>query len=102
MEQYEVMKEHAILGPFNINEIVEFVQSGLILKRDYAYNIGEPDKFQTIKQILEQHSRNVSIEHKGNLYTQLKDIGSELIIPPIIFTKTPGKTDKILFMLTLF
>ena len=39
MEQYEIMKEDTILGPFNINEIAEFVHSGLILKRDYAYNV---------------------------------------------------------------
>lgn len=101
MELYEVMKEDSILGPFNIDEIVEFVQSGLILKRDYAYNIGDPDNFKTIKQILEQHSRNVTVEHKGNLISQLKDIGSELIIPPIVFTKTPWKTDKRLFILAL-
>ena len=48
MEQYEVMKEDAILGPFNIDEIAEFVHSGLILKRDYAYNIEYPDSFRTV------------------------------------------------------
>lgn len=48
MEQYEVMKEDVILGPFNIDEIAEFVHSGLILKRDYAYNVEYPDSFRTV------------------------------------------------------
>ena len=36
MQKYEVMKENTILGPFDINQIAEFVRAGLILKRDYA------------------------------------------------------------------
>ena len=34
MSRYEIMKEDAILGPFDINEIAEFVSSGLILKKE--------------------------------------------------------------------
>lgn len=48
MTKYEVMKEDAILGPFDINQIEEFVRAGLILKRDYAYDIEYPDSFRTV------------------------------------------------------
>lgn len=59
MEQYEVMKDDVILGPFNIDEIVEFVRSGLILKRDYAYNIEYPDSFRTVDFFLERHGKKL-------------------------------------------
>ena len=99
--QYEVMKEDAILGPFNIDEIAEFVHSGLILKRDYAYDIEHPDNFRTVAFFLEIHGKEVSIEHKGNIFSQIKEIGQDLILPPTIFTKEPWKKDKQLFILSL-
>ena len=101
MEQYEIMKEDAILGPFNIDEIAEFVHSGLILKRDYAYDIEDPDRFRTVEFFLERHGKKVSIEHKGNIFSQLKEIGQELILPSVIFTKGPWKKNKQLFILSI-
>lgn len=95
------MKEDTILGPFDINEIAEFVHSGLILKRDYAYDIQNPDTFQNVDYFLKQHGVTVSVEHKGGLVTQIKAIGQELIIPPKIFTKEPWQKDKKLFILAL-
>ena len=86
---YEVMKDDAILGPFNIVEIAEFVHSGLVLKRDYAYSLENPDKFKTVDFFLKKHGKNVSVEHKGNIFSQIKEIGKELIIPYTIFTKEP-------------
>ena len=101
MDRYEVMKEDAILGPFTIDEIAEFVHSGLILKRDYAYNIEYPDSFRTVDFFLKKHGKMVAVEHKGNIVSQIKNIGQELIFPSIIFTKEPWKKDKQLFFLSL-
>lgn len=101
MDRYEVMKEDAILGPFTIDEIAEFVHSGLILKRDYAYNIEYPDSFRTVDFFLKEHGKVISVEHKGNLFSQIKEIGQELILPYTIFTKEPWKRDSKLFVLAL-
>ena len=101
MEQYEVMKEDAILGPFNIDEIAEFVHSGLILKRDYAYSLENPDDFRTVDFFLRKHEKKVTIEHRGNIFFQIKEIGKELIFPATIFTKEPWKKDRKLFILSL-
>lgn len=101
MELYEVMKEDAILGPFNIDEIAEFVHSGLILKRDYAYNIEYPNSFGTVDFFLKRHGKKVTIEHKGNIFSQIKEIGRELILPSSIFSKEPWKKDGRLFTLSL-
>ena len=101
MEQYEVMKEDTILGPFNIEDIAEFVHSGLILKRDYAYSLENPDKFKTVDFFLKKHGKKVNVEHKGNIFSQIKEIGKELIIPSTVFTKEPWRKDRKLFILSL-
>lgn len=101
MELYEVMKEDTILGPFTIDEIGEFVHSGLILRRDYAYNIANPDDFKNVDYFLKANGRKVAVEHKGNMFSQIKEIGQELILPVTIFTKEPWKKDRQLFTLSL-
>lgn len=101
MNRYEIMKEDAILGPFTIDEIAEFVHSGLILKRDYAYDIQYPDSFRTVEFFMKQNGRPISIEHKGGVLSQIKEIGQELILPSKTFTKEPWQTDRKLFVLAI-
>ena len=101
MTKYEVMKEDAILGPFDINQIEEFVRAGLILKRDYAYDIEYPDCFRTVEFFMKQNGKTPIVEHKGNVFSQIKEIGQELILPAKTFSKEPWRTDKKLFVLAL-
>jgi RsiW-degrading membrane proteinase PrsW (M82 family) len=101
MHYYEVMKEDAILGPFDIDQIQEFVRTGLILKRDIAYDINCLDEFRSVEYFMNLHGKSLSVEHKGGLTRQLKDLGRELILPPVIFTKEPWRQDKRLFILAL-
>jgi len=95
------MKEDAILGPFDINEIEEFVKSGLILKRDYAYDVQYPDSFRTVEFFMKRHGKTVSVEHKGNVFSQIQELGQELILPSKTFSKEPWRTDRKLFVLAL-
>ncbi|MEZ3591329.1 MAG: PrsW family intramembrane metalloprotease [Muribaculaceae bacterium] len=101
MSRYEIMKEDAILGPFDINEIEEFVKSGLILKRDYAYDVQYPDSFRTVEFFMKRHGKTVSVEHKGNVFSQIQELGQELILPSKTFSKEPWRTDRKLFVLAL-
>lgn len=101
MPRYEIMKEDTILGPFEIDQIVEFVRAGLILKRDYAYDISYPDSFRTVDFFLKQHGKSVSVEHKGNILSQIQEIGQDLILPSKTFSKEPWRTDRKLFVLAL-
>ncbi len=101
MPRYEIMKEDAILGPFDINEIEEFVKSGLILKRDYAYDVQYPDSFRTVEFFMKRHGKTVSVEHKGNVFSQIQELGQELILPSKTFSKEPWRTDRKLFVLAL-
>lgn len=101
MARYEIMKEDTILGPFDIDQISEFVRAGLILKRDYAYDINYPDSFRTVEFFMKQHGRPISVEHKGDVFSQIKELGQELILPSKTFTKEPWQTDRKLFILAL-
>lgn len=101
MVRYEIMKEDTILGPFTIDEIAEFIHSGLILKRDYAYDIQFPDNFRTVEFFMKKHGKPISVEHKGSIFAQIGEIGQELILPSKIFTKEPWQTDRKLFVLAL-
>jgi RsiW-degrading membrane proteinase PrsW (M82 family) len=101
MARYEIMKEDAILGPFDIDQISEFVRAGLILKRDYAYDINYPNSFRTVEFFMKQHGKPISIEHKGSVFSQIKELGQELILPSKTFTKEPWQTDRKLFILAL-
>ena len=101
MPRYEIMKEDAILGPFDINQIDEFVRAGLILKRDYAYDIEYPDSFRTVEFFMKRHGKTISVEHKGNLFSQIQELGQELILPSKTFSKEPWRTDRKLFVLAL-
>ena len=101
MPRYEIMKEDTILGPFDINQIDEFVHAGLILKRDCAYDIECPDSFHTVEFYLKRHGKTISIEHKGNILSQIQELGHELILPSKTFSKEPWETDQKLFVLAL-
>lgn len=101
MTKYEIMKEDTILGPFDINQIEEFVRAGLILKKDYAYDIQYPDSFRTVEFFMKQNGKTISIEHKGGVFSQIKELGQELILPSKTFTNEPWRTDRKLFVLAL-
>lgn len=101
MARYEIMKEDAILGPFDIDQIGEFVRAGLILKRDYAYDVQYPDSFRTVEFFMKRHGKTVCVEHKGNVFSQIQELGQELILPSKTFSKEPWRTDRKLFVLAL-
>lgn len=101
MARYEIMKEDTILGPFDINQIQEFVRAGLVLKRDYAYDIQYPDSFRTVEFFMKQHGKTISVEHKGSVFSQIRELGQELILPSKTFSKEPWRTDRKLFVLAL-
>ena len=68
------MKEDAILGPFDINQIEEFVRAGLILKRDYAYDIEYPDCFRTVEFFMKQNGKHLLLNIKGMYSRKLKKL----------------------------
>ena len=98
---YYVFKEDGLLGPFNINDIRSFVHSGLVLKRDLAFRADTPNIEKKVEEILSEKGMSTKVEHRGNLFEQIKSIGTELILPHSVFTKEPWEKDSRLFILAL-
>ena len=101
MRKYCVFKDEELLGPFTLEELQEFVQSGLILTRDIAFSIDYPDDEKSVESFLKMNGLSCKVEHKGSLLKQISDIGKELILPPMTFSKSPWKQDNKLFILSL-
>lgn len=100
-EGYYVFKEDGLLGPFSINDIRSFVNSGLVLKRDLAFRADTPNVEKRVEEILSEKGMSTKVEHRGNLFEQIKSIGTELILPHTVFTKEPWQKDSRLFILAL-
>ena len=100
-EAYYVFKEDGLLGPFSINDIRSFVHSGLVLKRDLAFRADTPNVEKRVEEILSEKGMSTKVEHRGNLFEQIKSIGTELILPHSVFTKEPWEKDSRLFILAL-
>ena len=101
MALYVIIKGGDNLGPFALNDIQEFVKAGLVLKRDRVFEISDSTRQYTVNEILKANDANVQVEHKGNLFTQLKEIGSELILPEHVFRHGEWRRDKKLLILSI-
>ena len=100
-DKYYVFKEDELLGPFRINDIQSFVHSGLVLKRDLAFRSDTPNVEKKVGDILSEKGMSTKVEHRGNLFEQIRSIGSELILPHSVFSKEPWQKDSRLFILAL-
>ena len=100
-EAYYVFKEEGLLGPFNIYDIRSFLHSGLVLKRDLAFRADTPNVEKSVEKILSEKGMSTKVEHRGNLFEQMRSIGTELILPHSVFTKEPWEKDSRLFILAL-
>ena len=101
MALYVIIKGGENFGPFALNDIQEFVKAGLVLKRDRVFEIADSTRIYTVNELLKANDANIQVEHRGNLFTQLKDIGSELIFPEHVFSNGEWKHDKTLLILSI-
>lgn len=81
--------------------LVRYVSNGQILKCDIAYDKNQPNFIKTVGYFLKKERRRVKIPHKGNVFSQLKDIGSELIFPKNLISKHHWVVDKRLIVLAV-
>lgn len=98
---YYVYKGEGLLGPFTVEDMQAFVHSGLLLARDISFKADDSGNERRVKDFLTQAGLSCKVEHRGSLFSQIKSIGKELILPPSIFTKEPWKSDNRLFILSL-
>lgn len=75
-----VIRNNQQYGPYDEYTLLSYVNNGQILKQDRAIEAGG-NKVHTVTFYLKQARLKPQIENKGNIFSQLSAIGSELIFP---------------------
>jgi len=78
-----------------------YIEDGKILLCDKAYFENTPNIILTAGWLLQRVNLKPKVKHKGNLFSQIKDIGRELIIPNDVFSRKQLLKDKRLLLLAL-
>lgn len=98
---YCVVRNSQQYGPYDNAILKSYVEDGRILLCDKAYYLTSPSDIKTVRQILKESGLKVKIQEKGNVFSQLKLVGKELIIPDYIFSKKSLLSDKRLLILAI-
>lgn len=95
-----VIRNNQWYGPYDEQTLLEYVNDGKLLKQDIAIEDGGTVR-QTVGYYLNRCGMKPRIANKGNIFSQIGAIGSELIFPrKEIFTKE-FMSDQRLFILLL-
>jgi RsiW-degrading membrane proteinase PrsW (M82 family) len=98
---YYIIRNNQTFGPYSIDALSVYVESGKILKCDKAYPVSDPKDIQPVSYFLKSNGRRIKIKHKGSIFQQLKDIGPELIILKQVFSRKEIMKDSRLLWLAL-
>ena len=78
--QISIIRNNQQYGPYDERTLLTYVNSGQILLHDKAIAVGESQE-QTVKYYLKRVNLKVNIKDKGNILSQIKAIGGELLFP---------------------
>lgn len=95
-----ILRNNQQYGPYTEQTLLSYVENGQILLQDRAIKDNNPE-VKTVGCFLREARLSVHLKHQGNLLTQLKDIGAELIIPRSSFATKQWLSDKRLLTLAL-
>ena len=98
---YYVIRNNQQYGPYSVDALRQYVEAGQLLYHDQACDENSKDNIQTVKYFLKQNHVKVKIPHKGGLFSQIKDIGRELIFPKDVVQRKTWSSDKRLLLLAL-
>ncbi|MBR4840309.1 MAG: PrsW family intramembrane metalloprotease [Paludibacteraceae bacterium] len=87
-------------GPYDESTVLTFVNEGRILLMDKAVD-ADTNRAATVGDFLKKWGVKPQIVNEGNLVSQLKTIGSELVIPKQAFKDKVWLSDKRLMSLAL-
>ncbi|MFA6780480.1 MAG: PrsW family glutamic-type intramembrane protease, partial [Paludibacteraceae bacterium] len=93
-----IIRNKQQFGPYDEQTLLSYVNSGQILLCDKAKDANSTEE-TTVRVLLERNGLRANVSHGGNLLSQLKKIGSELIIPIDSFQKKKWISDKTLLIL---
>lgn len=101
MNKIFIIRNNQQYGPYDLSTFSKYIEEGKILMADSAFVDNSPQKIETVREIAKKFKVKTSIKQKGNLISQLKDIGRELIFPDELFSKKEFLKDTRLMILAL-
>lgn len=75
-----VIRNNQQYGPYDEQTLLSYVNSGHILLHDKAIAVGDSQE-RTVKFYLKRSKLKARRQEKGNVFSQIGDIGSELLFP---------------------
>ncbi|MCH5345799.1 MAG: PrsW family intramembrane metalloprotease [Muribaculaceae bacterium] len=97
---YYIIRNGKEYGPYDLQSLTQYVQSGKILKHDMARE-ASTSECNTVDHFFRSNNVKVKVANKGSFVDQLKAIGAELIIPLSLFRSRKWLSDKRLLLLAL-
>lgn len=95
---YYIVRNSQQFGPYSLDALKNYVEDGKILLADEAISSGLNRK-ETVREILSQNRVIVNIKDAGDILTQIKQIGKDLILPSFGFIKKDLiKDQKVLYL----
>ena len=96
-----IVRNNQQFGPYEPQVLKSYIEDGKILSCDKAFLQTNPSDVQTAGYFLNKVGIKPIVKHKGNILSQIKDIGRELIIPNDVFSRKELFKDKHLLVLAL-
>lgn len=101
MIMYYIIRNNQQFGPYSIDVLRTYVESGKILKCDIAFEATNPNAKNTVGYYLKVNHIKVKIVNKGNILAQIKDIGKEIVIPSSMFSSGKSGIDQRILVLSI-
>lgn len=95
---YILLRNECQFGPYSIDNLKKYVEEGKILMND---TILENNIKITVRELLKKNKIVVKLNHNGSLFSQLKNLGMDLILPKETFKFETFKKDKKLLFLSI-
>ena len=97
--QYFITRNGNQFGPYDINTIKNYVNSGQILLQDKV--VSNNNEEVSVRDILKKHQVKVSIKNNGNIMKQIQSLGLNLLLPKDSFSFKNFKSDNKLLLISI-
>src|SRR4051812_34583959 len=97
---YYIFRNSQKFGPYNINAIEQYVNSGSILMQDIAIDVNTSKEY-TVREVMKLGGKKTKIVSNGNVISQLKGFGVDLLFPRSAFSLKTFAKDKRLLLISI-
>ncbi len=98
---YYIIRNNKQYGPYSLDTLRQYVEAGKLLLHDKAFEESDANNLQTIKFFFRYNHVKTRVPHNGAIFSQIKDIGRELIFPKDVIQHKVWTSDKRLLLLAM-